>query len=606
MRIRTSVVFGAVTSSLFFAAACSPSVPTGCVLTSEGTCAGGVGAGGGGPGFGGGGSPSCSVPPDDGPMLKAARPPPAVSGGTMVVMANGTVAIGDSDRDQVHFVDSTYFATHVSLQAGDEPGRVIEGPAGTVFVALRGARQVAQIDSVTRTVTRFDVCTAPRGVAWRADVQQVLVACADGELATIDLSYPNSPTVTMRRVLDDLRDVMVSNGQVLVTTFRTPQVLALQADGSLAPWSEPAADGNVPPNFVAHVAWRTVATATGLVMVHQNETLTSIPAATACVSPYGDNGSGSPTLFPSVSVLTAGHAVGLPKLPNEALPVDVAATADGTSVAVAMLGSRSVHVMGAGAPAAFFPLKLAGEPVAVAFTGPAAHPTLLVFSREPARLLAFDDQHNQTAELPLSDVSVASTGHQLFHQQTVNGIACASCHPEAGDDGHVWSLPVGARRTPTLRGGLSGTEPFHWNGEEARVNQLVADVLVARMGGAPESDERSNALLDWIDAQPVRGAPADLDASAVARGQASFSAFGCNSCHAGAVGTDNRFADVGTGETLQVPRLVELAYRAPFFHDGRLATLADRFTGAGGAGHTATSGLSADQIDDLVAYLRSR
>lgn len=597
MRSRAAAVFVVTLLAVSFSAGCSnpPQLPG----------AGGGGAGGDA-GAGSGDGQCVSVPFDDTPVLTAPKSPPPVSGGTMVVMSSGLVAIGDSDRDEVHFVDRGWAAKHVPLQERDEPGRIVEGPAGSVFVALRGTHEVAQIDATTLQVTRHDACPAPRGLAWRADSMRLLVACSDGELVTLDFSQPGAPVRTAVQVADDLRDVMVSQGQVLVTTFRTPQVLAVAADGTATPWSQPARVTNGPLEFVPRVAYRTIATQGGLVMVHQVEETTSIPAASACVSPYSDSGGGEPPVVPAVSVLSAGNATPLGKLPHEALPVDVAVTPDGTGAAVVMLGSRTVQVMPAGQPGVFFPVGLNSEPVAVAYTGSAAHPVLLVFSREPAQLTAMDDQRELVAQISLSPVSMASTGHLLFHRQTAGGIACASCHPEAGEDGHVWNLPAGLRRTPSLRGGLKGTEPFHWNGEEPDMTTLVSDVLVARMGGAPEPAANTNALLDWMDALPKRPAPGNLDPAAVARGEASFAALGCNSCHAGGAGTDNRYADVGTGESLQVPRLVELAYRAPFFHDGRVATLAQRFTEAGGSAHTATSGLNRAQISDLVAYLQSR
>lgn len=56
-----------------------------------------------------------------------------------------------------------------------------------------------------------------------------------------------------------------------------------------------------------------------------------------------------------------------------------------------------------------------------------------------------------------------------------------------------------------------------------------------------------------------------------------------------------------------MPRLVELAWRAPYFHDGRIASLAARFTPAGGGDrHGKVEALNPQQIADLVAYLASR
>ena len=95
---------------------------------------------------------------------------------------------------------------------------------------------------------------------------------------------------------------------------------------------------------------------------------------------------------------------------------------------------------------------------------------------------------------------------------------------------------------------------------------------------------------------------------AVQRGERLFASqeVGCRRCHAGDKLTDNRSVDVGTGAVLQVPSLRALAYRAPFMHNGCAATLRDRFQpGCGGARHGDVSGLSDQQVDDLVAYLQT-
>ncbi len=43
-------------------------------------------------------------------------------------------------------------------------------------------------------------------------------------------------------------------------------------------------------------------------------------------------------------------------------------------------------------------------------------------------------------------------GHDVYHAQAGGRLACASCHPEGGDDGHVWILDGLPRRTPSQRG----------------------------------------------------------------------------------------------------------------------------------------------------------
>lgn len=63
--------------------------------------------------------------PAFGPTVVAAVAPPPISGGTLLVLADGVTAIvSDPDRDAVYVVDTataTVTAT-VALQAGDEPG----------------------------------------------------------------------------------------------------------------------------------------------------------------------------------------------------------------------------------------------------------------------------------------------------------------------------------------------------------------------------------------------------------------------------------------------------------------------------------------------------
>src|SRR5205814_5109604 len=112
----------------------------------------------------------------------------------------------------------------------------------------------------------------------------------------------------------------------------------------------------------------------------------------------------------------------------------------------------------------------------------------------------------------------------------------------------------------------------------------------------------------WLDAQPRARKPDAPDSAAVAHGQALFQdpARGCAICHAGPRLTNNQTVDVGTGGPFQVPSLVGVGSRAPYLHNGCAATLADRFGSCGGGDrHGITSTLSASDVSDLVAYLKT-
>ncbi|MEO0325794.1 MAG: c-type cytochrome, partial [Myxococcota bacterium] len=199
------------------------------------------------------------------------------------------------------------------------------------------------------------------------------------------------------------------------------------------------------------------------------------------------------------------------------------------------------------------------------------------------------------------------TARDIFHSDPGGGLACASCHPEGGEDAHVWSLGDGPRRTQTLRGGIMETLPFHWDGRVRGLGAVMSDTFVNRMNGPVLTAEQVDALGQYLDELPAV-VPEARDLEAVARGAQVFADQGCAGCHAGDDGTQADNVGVG-GRLLQVPFLVGLATRAPYFHDGCAATL-DAVLEPCGEGlrveHEVGAQLTAAARADLVAYLSSR
>jgi cytochrome c peroxidase len=245
-----------------------------------------------------------------------------------------------------------------------------------------------------------------------------------------------------------------------------------------------------------------------------------------------------------------------------------------------------------------------GQVVAVTYSQTGV---LVVQTREPSTLFRTDTD----VSIPLATDSRADTGQTIFHVNAGGGLACASCHPEGGEDGRVWNFVcAGARRTQSIRGGISATAPFHWDGSEANFSHLMDDVFSGRMAGPMLSDDQKTALQKWVDTIPAMPATAGLDGAAVARGQTLFNdpKVACATCHMGALLTNNVTVDVGTGQPFQVPSLRGVSWRTPLMHDGCATTLADRFGNAscsGGDKHGVTSTLSTGQVSDLTAYLQS-
>jgi cytochrome c peroxidase len=255
-----------------------------------------------------------------------------------------------------------------------------------------------------------------------------------------------------------------------------------------------------------------------------------------------------------------------------------------------------------------------GEVVAVAFDGTGE---LLVQSREPATIQLLGGQlaARPSTVIKLSPESRLDTGHAIFHANTGAAIACASCHPEGGEDGRVWSFrpanggPPEPRRTQSLRGGIAMTAPFHWDGSLPTLDALMSEVFVDRMSGPDLGKAHVTKLAGWLDTVPTlpQLAPPPESAAAVERGRATFATAGCATCHAGARMTDNRNQDVGTGRgVLQTPSLSGVVWRAPYMHDGCAPTLLDRFSEAcGGTKHGTISRLTAGDLQDLTAYLET-
>jgi hypothetical protein len=540
---------------------------------------------------------------------------------------------------------------------------VAEDGAGRVHIALRSGGALVTLDEATGAlVARRAVCPAPRGVAWDDTRDLVWVACATGEL--VGLPSAGGPPTQSLVVERDLRDVLVDHGALAVTKFRSAQVLHLASDGTIA---RRDALSSPLPGFEPHVAWRAVPGPSGsIIAVHQVETTGSLD--TAVQGGYGggcvpgkvpppipqdivvDGGSiptdggdddgavrfggscppdaGPPDLGDAgmctgsvggavdgvITVLGSDGTEELARALGAVLPVDVAVSHDGSSIAVVAPGNAYTSKL----PTVFqvtpcgmtemvaqtLHSGVSEEPLAVAFdtTG-----DLIVQTREPAELWIWNAATRTPSTIALSSISRADTGHDIFHTQAGGLIACASCHPEGGDDGFIWRLDGNLRRTPSLRGTIAGTAPYHWPGDQPNLDALVNDVYTVRMSGAPLDTAPMAALTGWAQTIPAPPAPSWVDPSAAQRGQALFARadVGCSSCHSGPKLTDNQTVNVGTGAAFQVPPLIGVGWRTPLLHDGCAATIADRFGSCATPQHGSIGALSTQDISDLTAYLET-
>jgi DNA-binding beta-propeller fold protein YncE len=231
-------------------------------------------------------------------------------------------------------------------------------------------------------------------------------------------------------------------------------------------------------------------------------------------------------------------------------------------------------------------------------------------------------------------------GRKLFHAAgdariSTDGRACASCHPDGRDDSLTWATPDGPRNTPMLAGRVEGTAPYGWLGSGDDVHKHLTETF-QRLGGRGFDDREMESLMAFVATMrtPVDAAVAPLPSTQAGpsevlavRGREIFDSqeAGCAGCHTpGHKFTDATRHDVGSGDPphhglanpfvganerdsrggFDTPSLRFVGGTAPYFHDGRYATLRDVLLGTDGKmGHVGQ--LSPRDFDALEAYLRT-
>lgn len=206
-------------------------------------------------------------------------------------------------------------------------------------------------------------------------------------------------------------------------------------------------------------------------------------------------------------------------------------------------------------------------------------------------------------------------GRDLFHTSSdrrisSDGRACASCHPNARDDGLVWSTPGGPRQTPMLAGRLPDTAPYGWDGAGSDVSHHL-DHTFARLEGEGLAPRDRAALVRYISTLVGPSVHATVPEALIHRGQTVFLSAGCASCHlAEEAWTDGQPHEVSSrnpGDAIaafDTPSLRFVGGTAPYFHDGRYPTLRELLTRSDGPMGAARN-MPAEDLDALETFVRS-
>jgi hypothetical protein len=176
---------------------------------------------------------------------------------------------------------------------------------------------------------------------------------------------------------------------------------------------------------------------------------------------------------------------------------------------------------------------------------------------------------------------------------------------------------------------LAGTEPFKWNGGNPDMpTECGPRTEMFFFRSQSFTDRELTDLVTFVYSLPYRSnryrlANGELT-PAQERGKAIFERTTdkngkpipktnqCAYCHSGAQFTNQKQLDVGTGKStdrspvLDVPHLRNIAYSAPYLHDGSARSLEEIWTVFNpNDRHGVSNDLTKDELNDLIEYLKT-
>jgi hypothetical protein len=576
----------------------------------------------------------------------ADQPPPLTGGTVLVTRDNRFAVVSEPDADRIYLVDLEPSASPrvrpLSVGSQAEPGRCTEGESGSVHCLMRGSGEVLTIDLAGGTVQeRRTVCAEPRSIVAHPalGLSLVSVVCASGDLITLE-EEGLRPHSVLRLGVNDLYDALWIGGGFWITRYRSAELLQVDVTGHISqrvnpPEYQTRTSAGI-ARYGAQVGRRLISApaAGGALMVFQYETLQ--PLAPSRWAPPCTDPRECPPLLPTALKVGSDFRLGARfPLKDVVLTTDLAVSRDGKRFAA--VDAANIPMPGTGERPQGSPLYVGvldasgtpkGELTPVSMPEGASAVSIapyrtsgfLVQGRRPRSLFILEPGKDKLVEIPLDPISQPlNIGFELFHRAAPLKVACASCHAEAEDDGHVWFRTFNAgpepRRTLAVRGRLRESAPFRWDGEHGNMSQIIAADLTA-MGQDPGkvSEPMIDAMVNWLDAQPERWNPATWKSqqALLPQGQSVYLAR-CESCHGGSQRTIATSKPVSEGmPALQVPRLVDVGNRSPLLHDGcarDLATVFDRSCKSAGDAHDLDkpdpqgTRLSAADKEALMIYL---
>jgi len=234
------------------------------------------------------------------------------------------------------------------------------------------------------------------------------------------------------------------------------------------------------------------------------------------------------------------------------------------------------------------------------------------------------------------NVDALRRGERLFYTAGFafqGQFGCSNCHIDSTIDGLEWDLePDGFGKDVVDNRSLenlAGTEPFKWNGgnpdmptecgprtekfffRSESFNQQQLTDLVTFVYSLPYRPNRYRLPNGELTPSQERG-KAIFERATTQKGAPIPEANQCTYCHSGPKYTNQKQFDVGSGRTtdrspiIDVPQLSNVAYSAPYLHDGSARSLEEIWTIYNPKDtHGVTNDLTKDELNDLIEYLKT-
>ncbi|MGD0507002.1 MAG: beta-propeller fold lactonase family protein [Terriglobales bacterium] len=234
------------------------------------------------------------------------------------------------------------------------------------------------------------------------------------------------------------------------------------------------------------------------------------------------------------------------------------------------------------------------------------------------------------------EITPMRRGEQIFNSARFafqGQFSCANCHLDATFDGLQWDLEPDGFGVDIVANrsieDLLGTQPYKWNGGNPDLPTECGPRTEKYFYRSQSYNSKElTDLVTFVLAIPVRPnryrAPDGELTPAQERGKAIFERIKykdgrpipesnrCATCHSGPKYTNNHSEDVGSGKAtdrsplIDTPHLPDVAYSAPYLHDGSARSLEEIWTVFNPKDtHGVTNDLTKDQLNDLIEYVKT-